>query len=1005
MDEQQLSTSVDLLLTRLSALFSGPESEENWLERKDAMTNLPELFALIVNSNNRLNYFKALEKPIQIALKSIRSAVIIATCGTISKLAKDFGPKIDPLSDFVVRSLSNVVKLTNVPMSRAGVAAVQQVILSCSFNIKHLSLFLELVQSEKSKQTQGHACGFVLNIVEKLTVDQSAREDFLRSGSVDVIQQILVKGVDTADAKARDFSRQAFVSLWNIWPEKCSHWTTAYGPNSQKEIQKMINKSKGNVKALGNDTSRKISTPRAVVNKQHLRKSTIEKMEVSNPPSPNSDENNSAVPQSNLNNYTFSISDIFDKLSADLRNESECSFQILFQKLANGDTSSNIKRKDAGYVAGAKKYLSKIILERSNLEQLTEIMREGYLYIMLRFEIIDLEFLFNNTLSMIESEELQECAMKTFEPFHELLDVSSQLGILIRTLSDLTGFGGLQRFVGNKPSKLSKMNAVPDSEIDIEFITSWMLDIIKELRGTRQDRLMQVLEYFLDSQKLRMYVYKLIPLLSKNQYIIENVLGILETLSLANPEEFEKSLDMYVGDDAGLLRLRNHLARFHQEIMDREGEAAANEHATKEGNQSMESNEPKVPSQQKKNGAQDATTMDLYEDSVSAVLDETLPDGFADYSIVDSETDIEADFSFSSRTKNNASDKHIQEFNGRLSMNMWDAKLKEAEVKIFGTQNQIISPSNSNSELPTLLERIERTERVDLETCRKLLYITLNSPSVGDSIWNEWFSETFRVILSITANSNINNIEKSRLYLVLSELLKYQTNNFSGFEQTLIDHLLKCKLEETGKSNGVIDHVLVGIVNYLDPEICIQIIFKMLEHSNSSESSTVRPIAADGRETKRLKSAIDEENREQNTQCTLYSLLAELMNRFDTSGLSTFIKRAVKVCSKGVSSRSTKVKISALMCLVDVNVIMMNMDEDNLVQSHRSNYLPFGIKTHPQWDKEVLGSSSPLDLRSKILVAVRYAQSQPENIFSDAKLVDSVTQQLLGVRITEWNTL
>ncbi|KAJ1551219.1 suppressor of tub2 mutation [Nowakowskiella sp. JEL0078] len=231
---------IEISVNNIVSSFTEKETEQTWQNRDKLIIQLKDLIPAIFSTENS----SQLENPIKSSLLSLRSAVVANACRVISDLAINLGSKLDPLTDFLLINLVTVTKSANKVMQNSSVTASIDILTRCSFSLRHLSILQNIMESEKNQIARGHICSFVQKIVERITdcdSNKAVLEKLNESkiSGLDIIEKLLIKGLDDSSEQARNASRQAYLHIQEGWPERAEKILGGLSIGRQRAIQKL----------------------------------------------------------------------------------------------------------------------------------------------------------------------------------------------------------------------------------------------------------------------------------------------------------------------------------------------------------------------------------------------------------------------------------------------------------------------------------------------------------------------------------------------------------------------------------------------------------------------------------------------------------------------------------------------------------------------------------------------------------------------------------------------
>ncbi|KAH6571578.1 hypothetical protein BASA60_007102 [Batrachochytrium salamandrivorans] len=198
------------------AIFEGKETEQNWEARE---LSLQRLRGLLRGGAPSLPTFlpslKLFSEPIFRTLHSLRTALVITCCTVVSELAMTITVDLDPFVDLFLTHLIQIAASTKKLVMSASVNAISK-----SQNIRQIS------------------ADCLRLIIERGVTAGNSHQAFERTGCLDTIEKTLKKGLQDANDRVRESSRDVHYFYAVGWPDRAARLLDSMDPSARKAMQR-----------------------------------------------------------------------------------------------------------------------------------------------------------------------------------------------------------------------------------------------------------------------------------------------------------------------------------------------------------------------------------------------------------------------------------------------------------------------------------------------------------------------------------------------------------------------------------------------------------------------------------------------------------------------------------------------------------------------------------------------------------------------------------------------
>ncbi|KAJ3285668.1 suppressor of tub2 mutation [Borealophlyctis nickersoniae] len=232
LSERELEKEV----TEFLETFKGKESEQNWDAREMALQRLRGICrGNAINKGCFIGFLQLMMEPIIKSMHSLRTAMVMTTCNTVTDLANALQSQLDPMVDSL---LTNLLKLTGQSKKLVATASsnTATVLLQrTTYKPKYLQYFLTAL-ADKSAGTRGSAAVFVKVVLEQMVSTDANKATLEKTGGLESIEKCLKKGLQDATPSVREASRDTFTVYQKHWQDKSQCFIDSLDPSARKAI-------------------------------------------------------------------------------------------------------------------------------------------------------------------------------------------------------------------------------------------------------------------------------------------------------------------------------------------------------------------------------------------------------------------------------------------------------------------------------------------------------------------------------------------------------------------------------------------------------------------------------------------------------------------------------------------------------------------------------------------------------------------------------------------------
>jgi CLIP-associating protein 1/2 len=199
--------------------FEGKEDEHNWQARDKSVVTVRRL--LKGNAPNEFHHafmsgIKSLLEGIIKTSSSLRTTMSTNGCQLVRELAVTLGPALDQHVEILLQSFIKMSAATKQIASENGRSTTDCIFQNCTYHIRMMQHIWNAAQ-DKNVQVRQFVGDWLRTILKR---QASYKQHFESSGSLDLAEKCVRKGLDDANPKVKENSRTTYWTFAKIWPEK-----------------------------------------------------------------------------------------------------------------------------------------------------------------------------------------------------------------------------------------------------------------------------------------------------------------------------------------------------------------------------------------------------------------------------------------------------------------------------------------------------------------------------------------------------------------------------------------------------------------------------------------------------------------------------------------------------------------------------------------------------------------------------------------------------------------
>lgn len=154
---------------------------------------------------------------------SLRTALVITNCATVIDMANSFGTDLDPLVDVFMTDLFKSCGQSKKVTASAALDAIKVVLQKTSYQQKYLNQFYTALH-DRSTPLRTVAASVSKFALEVMVSSEEKRRALQATGGLNLMEDILRKGLQDASGIVRQTCREAYAILKAHWPERAERY-------------------------------------------------------------------------------------------------------------------------------------------------------------------------------------------------------------------------------------------------------------------------------------------------------------------------------------------------------------------------------------------------------------------------------------------------------------------------------------------------------------------------------------------------------------------------------------------------------------------------------------------------------------------------------------------------------------------------------------------------------------------------------------------------------------
>jgi CLIP-associating protein 1/2 len=217
--------------------FEGKEDEHNWQARDKSVVTVRRL--LKGNAPNEFHHafmsgIKSLLEGIIKTSNSLRTTMSTNGCQLVRELAVTLGPALDQHVEILLQSFIKMSAATKQIASENGRSTTDCIFQNCTYHIRMMQHIWNAAQ-DKNVQVRQFVGDWLRTILKR---QASYKQHFDSSGSLDLAEKCIRKGLDDANPKVKENSRTTYWTFAKIWPEKADKIINSLEAKARAALEK-----------------------------------------------------------------------------------------------------------------------------------------------------------------------------------------------------------------------------------------------------------------------------------------------------------------------------------------------------------------------------------------------------------------------------------------------------------------------------------------------------------------------------------------------------------------------------------------------------------------------------------------------------------------------------------------------------------------------------------------------------------------------------------------------
>jgi CLIP-associating protein 1/2 len=217
--------------------FDGKEDEHNWQARDKSVTTV----RCLLKGNAPTEFHHAFMSGVKSLLEgiiktssSLRTTMSSNGCQLVRELAVTLGPALDPHVEILLQSFIKMSAATKQIAAENGRSTTDHIFQNCTYHIRMMQHVWNAAQ-DKNIQVRQFVGDWLRTILKR---QASYKQHFETSGSLDLAEKCIRKGLDDANPKVKENSRTTYWTFAKIWPEKADKIMASLEAKARAALEK-----------------------------------------------------------------------------------------------------------------------------------------------------------------------------------------------------------------------------------------------------------------------------------------------------------------------------------------------------------------------------------------------------------------------------------------------------------------------------------------------------------------------------------------------------------------------------------------------------------------------------------------------------------------------------------------------------------------------------------------------------------------------------------------------
>ncbi|KAL9092148.1 MAG: hypothetical protein Q9165_004581 [Trypethelium subeluteriae] len=220
--------------------FEGKETEHNWMQRDRGVLKIRRLTKGNASAEYLVPFITNIKSLLEGILKvanSLRTTMSTNGCQLVQELSRTLRSSLDPMVEVLLQNFVKMTANTKHIAADNGNATADAIFSHATFS-KRLMEHVWFACQDKNTNTRTYASGWLKTVLKR---QQHNKGYFESSGSLDLAEKCIKKGLADANPRVREGMRATYWIFAKVWPDKGESIMSALDPKSQQLLERDSN--------------------------------------------------------------------------------------------------------------------------------------------------------------------------------------------------------------------------------------------------------------------------------------------------------------------------------------------------------------------------------------------------------------------------------------------------------------------------------------------------------------------------------------------------------------------------------------------------------------------------------------------------------------------------------------------------------------------------------------------------------------------------------------------